>query len=196
MKKLLFTLAVMSLVIAFSGRGEATVIFFDDFDSISGWTIEGDVTSVNHNEHPSTAPSGVPVALVRAGGESWSAMTRNISTAGFYDIVLSYYRHTENIGGTEGDRFAARWRVPGDPTWTLLERIIHNKDWELQTWPLPDRAENTSIDIRFFVNNVTGPRGRGFIDDVKLEGVIPEPSTLLLFGFSLIGAGFIRRKKK
>jgi len=187
-------------LLALAGQAEAGPLFSDNFADLSAWTIDGEASTVNHSTHPT--PGNAPVAFLRAGNGDWSAiMKTGIPTVGFQDIVFSYYRHTELIGNfSSGDNFASRWRVQGDSEWTLLERLRTNDDWGFQSYALPDRAEDSLIDIRFFVRNEAGAAGHAYIDNAMVEGVrtggvIPEPSTMLLLATGLLGAGLFRKRR-
>ena len=82
---------------------------------------------------------------------------------------------SDNIGG-----FTSRWEYSGDFSAGTLNQGVNIIALELDDW-----GQLTAFDMQ-----ITGDRGQG------PPGVIPEPTTMLLFGFGLLGIAGVSRRKK
>jgi len=90
--------------------------------------------------------------------------------------------------------------IPSDQFWTtyyvpMKAEFWHTNDQDHATQPIWEIALSnvTYFDIILDV----GGQGIIGLDNFKIESqVIPEPSSILLFSFGLLGTGFVRKKSK
>ena len=99
--------------------------------------------------------------------EDDAAAIRSINTAGYKDIVLSYYRRTSSTG--TGDLKKVEWRVGNAGAWTTVESTDPSSTWAQNTFNFPSTADNQSeIQIRFWLDD--GEGDYGFWDNVLVQG--------------------------
>lgn len=127
------------------------VLMTDNFESgISAWTLSGvgnawSASTLNPYEgsyHANAKPSST--------SEPASVMERSVSTSGYQNIQISYYRKL--IGLDAADEFKAKWF--DGTAWNVLEQTGSNSandaSYVLKTFSLPASAENNpSFKIRF-----------------------------------------------
>lgn len=92
-------------------------------------------------------------------------LTKAISTSGYTNIQLSYYRKAAPSGA--GD-FVVEWY--NGSTWTQLESVSGTSDWTQKTWTLPSGANNnTNFQFKFRVSGCDS-YDNFYLDVVELKG--------------------------
>jgi flagellin-like protein len=134
-------------------------IFTDAFPQgtldTSKWTASGSVSISNNNPHQA---NDYYVSLTSGA----SITSSSISTANYRAITLSYYRNTDS-----GVVLTVQWRI-GTGSWTTLETVPSNTNWNQVSLPLGSTADGQTIQIRFTTNSDSD---RTRIDDVTVSGI-------------------------
>jgi hypothetical protein len=172
---MLFSLISTSFVLA-----DATILFSDGFESnnFSNWTpVVGNKWSVKGGD----THSGQKRAEVKGGGqESDKILVKNKSTAGYQNIVLSFwYKIKESLENT--DHLYVEWSNDGT-TWNQLEdftNIRKSDSWQKKLHNLTDTSANNQSSFRFRFRAVFDASSNDafYLDDVLLTGeLIPTPT--------------------
>jgi hypothetical protein len=156
------------------------------------------------------------------GGTNWnntatfdqtkSYYTFTVTPAGGFQLNLTTLQYTVNGSGTLPNTGQWGYSTDGGTTFTLQTAFtIPQAGGALSTWDFADFGSSSAVEFRFWawgttaINSVNGAAvgGSGRIfntsgNDLVLNGsvdVIPEPSTLSLIGFGILGmVAFARRR--
>jgi hypothetical protein len=142
--------------------GEPETLFFDDFESGSftagGWTTSGSAdvsTSADYN--------GIYGARLRAT----SSITKALSTVGYTDIHVTFYRRTQGLDS--GEYLYCEWSDDGGQSWNALGST-QSTSWYQEDFTCPSGADNNP-DFRFrYRLNASSTREYGYVDDVEIIG--------------------------
>jgi hypothetical protein len=188
-----FLLALFTLSLSLSFVSAAPVTLFqDDFDGYTNtaglpfyselesnnWIVYDDANPINdddiyRNNNPSfVSPEGDYYLVIKDD----SYVISDISTIGYEDIKLSYYRRTYLL--ESNDWFRIRWRVGNSGPWTVLENM-RSTQWAQRNWDLVGAENQPLIQIQFFLDN--GDADYGLLDDVLITGEIMPPNTNITF---------------
>lgn len=209
MKKLLLTaLAVGLLWVGLTGSAGASLINNEGFEA--GWT-GGSHTGPGYVYHP----VGSDIAWTFAGGAgvsqsntAWhgvaqegnqfaflqktSSISQDFSLTGRSDVSLDFYWALR-------PRYASGQQVAISVDGFQLEVLdINTTTWTNKVLDLGTLSAGTHS-LEFAGLYVGGNDTSAFIDNIQLDYTLnptPEPATMILFGFGLLGlAGITRRKK-
>ena len=137
----------------------STTLFNDEFSSTNpldaGWSGE-------YPESPSSTDIYSDIYTNDASSYSYdgyymvtkddAAAVRSISTVGFENIKLSYYRRTAYA--ESGDRMVVEWRVGTSGSWTEIERTSPSNTWTENIYSFPNSAnDEAEIQIRFWLDD-------------------------------------------
>lgn len=134
-------------------QGSVTEIFFDGFESgLSGWTTTA-VSGANKWTASTLNPcqgSYHARSQPMSTNEPASMLEMAISTTGYENIKLSYYRKL--VGLDIGDEFKAKWY--DGSTWVILEQTgsnsVNDANYVLKEFSLPTSASNNlNFKIKF-----------------------------------------------
>lgn len=96
-----------------------------------------------------------------------AAAVISISTTGYENIELSYYRRTVSAHG--GDRMVVEWRAGGSGDWIEIERTHPSDTWSGNIYSFPDSANNQpEIQIRFWLDD--GDNDYALWDNIIITG--------------------------
>lgn len=159
---------------------------------IPGWSvIDGAGIEIqNGNIGGTTAYEGnQKVELDSHGRGSNSHMAQTVSlAAGSYEFSFAYFGRTADAG-TNGIGYSLSPGVLGISSVTGVKAA----GWTLITHMF-NLASDSDVTINFWANGDEDTLG-GYIDAVQISAV-PLPSSVLLFGASLLGLGWLGRRRK
>ena len=143
-------------------------LFDDDFESSSLGSEYVDSRLVVI----STTESNSPTRSVRLQGTGYGTgdddgyLILQISTTGYSDIELSYWRMFEK---DTTDILHIEWRVGTSGSWTNLESIEDEAAWAQQTWDLSGAGNESALQIRFRLERCEST-DYAYIDDIVIMG--------------------------
>ncbi len=162
---------------------EPEAIFYDGFESgdltTENWIIPNSNTSNSKVRTNGWEPhiGNSAVRLKKGGG-----IQNQISTLGYKDIIVSYYRKTKlnakliNGVPVSGNYFDPLWSVDG-VTWNPLEtRIENSQEWAYTSLALPASANNqANLYLLFDVHSNHHPE-KAYVDEVLVMGTLISSS--------------------
>jgi len=142
--------------------GEPETLFFDDFESGSftagGWTTSGSASVSTRADY-----NGVYGARL----QSTSSITKALSTVGYSDIRVTFWRRAQGLDS--GEYLYCEWSDDGGQSWNPLGST-QSTSWYQEDFTCPSGADNNS-DFRFrYRLNASSTREYGYIDDVEIIG--------------------------
>jgi hypothetical protein len=142
--------------------GVPETLFFDDFESGSftagGWTTTGS---------PSVSTSADYNGIYGARLRSTSSITKALSTVGYSEIHVTFYRRTQGLDSNE--YLYCEWSDDGGQNWYLLGST-RSTSWAQEDFTCPSGADNNP-DFRFrYRLNASSTREYGYVDDVEIIG--------------------------
>jgi hypothetical protein len=188
-------------------------------NSIPGWSTAVKVGVYNPStaSFTSEAPDGTNAAFLdnttssdyaneRFDGSLTTLLT--IQPGLTIDFTLDIGRRNDAVGVNPGlfrialQRTASPWQVLDDAFYDLSNQAQDN--WTTQTFQLQIPATlpagvSTGDPLNFFIQNatsgVTSPTAQISVDNIRAR-IVPEPSTILIWGLSLMGfAAYVRRRR-
>jgi len=156
---------------------EPEAIFYDGFESgdltTENWTIPDLDTSnsklINVNLY--TYMGDYSAHLKKGGG-----IQNQISTIGYEDVVVSYYRRTNlnepraNGTPTSGHYFDPLWSIDGSTWYPLETRIEDTQDWGFVSLALPAAANNQANLYLLFDVYSNRHAEKAYVDEVLVMG--------------------------
>lgn len=199
MRKLFLIVVASFLLMSFSSIAQAAIIFSDGFSTIAGWTLTtSNTASLTHGTPDGLSPvlGGGDYAVIDLLKNATFSMEKTISTSGYNNINLYYWRHDDS-----DTTLTADYKV-GAGNWINLESYTSDV-WQQVNWNLSSAANNSSVSIRFSLAHHDNGNHHvlGSLEDVSLIGdqittnTVPEPATMSLLGLGLLGLMRFKRKK-
>jgi cysteine-rich repeat protein len=144
-----------------------STMFQDDFEQ-GNLVAEGWTTSGNASTTAASLYDGALGAHLK-GASGLASITRTLNTTGRTNVVLEYYRMTDQTATNE--LLNVQWSTDG-VNYTTLESVRSNI-WAYSTFALPPAANNQpALRIRFsLLANATGDRA--YIDNVRIQASQP-----------------------
>jgi hypothetical protein len=195
-------LALLGLC-GFSSTASADTIFQDNFNRSNsntvgnGWTEtqdDADDVAINNNR-----------LLLRSDDPNAIAAQLSINTTGFNNIRLSYDWAKLSGDSESDDELIVEWKLGSSGSWTELEDhgLGGSSSFSSNSELLSGAANQGDVEFRFRLDVSNGNEGV-LIDNVLLTGdkiqtgtgAVPEPSSFVLLGFGLLGAGWFSRRMK
>ncbi|SIS45655.1 PEP-CTERM sorting domain-containing protein [Neptunomonas antarctica] len=164
------------LVCLLAGPANANLITNGDFTSgnTAGWTLTGgDYTD---------ASSGYFTAYDNSG---WGIISQDISTNAAYNYDLSFDTYAGQISGNQ---FA--WAVDG-----VMTTIATTTSWVTNTAMFAGTGAVTNVAFYYATGGGSGVWNMDNVSVTQGAAAVPEPASLALFGLSLAGLLWSRRKK-
>lgn len=156
----------------------ATLPFNDGFEAnnFNLWDTHDSRWSISTNN-----PHGSSIYKAEAFGDTGStddSLQKNISTAGYQSLVLSYWFRITSLD--TGDHVYVEWSGNGGLTWNRLIDYTDRTadvDWVNASFSLPDGASDNN-DFRFrFRTEMSSNMDIFMLDDVSLSGIrVPSVS--------------------
>jgi len=142
--------------------GEPETLFFDDFESGSftagGWTTSGS---------PSVSTSADYNGIYGARLRSVSSITKALSTVGYTEIHVTFWRRTQGLDS--GEYLYCEWSDDGGQSWYLLGSTRSTSFYH-EDFTCPSGADNNP-NFRFrYRQNASSTREYGYVDDVEIIG--------------------------
>jgi hypothetical protein len=143
------------------GRESSPVLFNDSFNRWDSYTVS--CWTESEGSYYDCQIDNERVELQINGGIT----QYNISTANYTDIVFSY-DWTGRYACESTDRLYVDWKPSSSGTWNNLGNYnLHTEYWQNAEFDLPSTADDSSIDIRFYVDTDNGDE-EARIDNVQI----------------------------
>ena len=196
MRKNLFFLLFLAItvVIIAPSHSNALPLFSDNFESgLTQWTTgNGSIVP-----DPLESDNALTFTATAAGGDifSKSAFT---SPYNLYLLELDYLGTSSSppSGGYIGVDLSPSGEIwiGGDGSYASLQALASTGSWQHYAIPFATSAGPVTIKVEDWSGDNT-IFGDAYFDNIKLSA-IPEPTTMFLLGFGLIGLAGTRRKIK
>ena len=153
-------------------------LFYDGFESGSvasmGWVLNGTRYWLATNDAPE---NGTYEAEMQGGAGKPSFMEIDLSTSGYQNIVVSYYRQLVNLGAT--DSFSVQYY--NGTAWTTLDSkggvTENDTSYTYENFALPANASNLTVfDLRFSCTSAASLSESCRVDEVRIMGSSPSAS--------------------
>ncbi len=152
------------------GRESYPVLFFDGFNRWDSNTVQCWTESESNSANCQIDNDRVELQIDGRITQS------NISTENYTNIVFSY-DWTGRYECESTDRLYVDWKPSANSTWLNLgNHNIDTESWHNEEYDLPAGADNTFIDIRFYVDSDYGDE-EGRIDNVRISSSVASPDT-------------------
>ena len=142
--------------------GEPETLFFDDFESGSftagGWTTSGGASVSTRADY-----NGIYGARL----SSTSSIAKALSTVGYSEIHVTFYRRTQGLDS--GEYLYCEWSDDGGQSWNPLGST-QSTSWYQEDFTCPSGAnDNPDFQFRYRLN-ASSTREYAYIDDVEILG--------------------------
>jgi hypothetical protein len=198
MKKII-VLMVISLFLLMVGPVYAIQIFSDDFNRANSNTVGNAWLEYEHNADDVAIVGNYLQLRDEISGTVDASASRALDLSLYKNITISFAWRP--ITASEADDYLIiDWTDTTGTTWTEIFKSGLGSDsssWNIvSARALPGAPNIATFQIRLWTDVSESNEGAN-IDYITLNGdlkAVPEPTTMLLLGFGLLGLGAVRRK--